>query len=109
MRWPIRYQILLPFAGMMLAAVLSVSLLNAYWAAARSQRHIEEQLRSVARTYLTSTFPVTSNVLEQMHGLSGAQFVLIDTAGTRVSTKALAESGLDFDELPPAEHVINQW
>ncbi len=35
--------------------------------------------------------------------------MLIDTAGTRISTKALAESGLDFDEIPPAEHVINQW
>jgi signal transduction histidine kinase len=109
MRWPIRYQILLPFAGMMLAAVLSVSLLNAYWAAARSQRHIEEQLRSVARTYLTSTFPVTANVLEQMHGLSGAEFILFDTAGTRVATNALTSSGIDFAELPPAELVINQW
>ncbi|HVU90239.1 MAG TPA: HAMP domain-containing sensor histidine kinase [Pirellulales bacterium] len=109
MRWPIRYQILLPFAGMMLAAVLSVSLLSAYWAAGRAQRHIEEQLRSVARTYLTSTFPVTAHVLEQMHGLSGAQFVLADTTGKRIATEGLIHSGLAFDDFPPAEHVIDQW
>ncbi len=104
MRWPIRYQILLPFAGLILAAVVSVSSLNAYWAAARSQRQIEEQLRSVARTYLTSTFPVTGNVLEQMRGLSGADFILIDPAG-----KQLATSGLSTAEIPPAENVINRW
>jgi signal transduction histidine kinase len=104
MRWPIRYQILIPFAGMILAAVLSVSLLNAYWAAARSQRQIEEQLRGVARTLLTSTFPLTQNVLEQMHGLSGAEFVLADHSDHRLVT-----SGLTGEDIPPAEHVTDHW
>lgn len=104
MRWPIRYQILLPFAGVMLAAVLSVSLLNAYWAAARSQRQIEEQLRGVARTYLVSTFPITVSVLEQMHGLSGAEFVLTDARG-----RALATSGITIDGLPSDGPVTDRW
>ena len=104
MRWPIRYQILIPFAGMMLAAVLSVSLLNAYWAAARTQLQIEEQLRSVARTLLASTFPLTQNVLGQMHGLSGAEFVLADTAG-----HPLVTSGLTGETPPPVDLVTERW
>lgn len=104
MRWPIRYQILVPFAGMILAAVLSVSLLNAYWAASQSQRQIEEQLRSVARTLLTSSFPLTQNVLEQMRGLSGAEFVLTDDRGHRLAT-----SGLAGQDVPPAGPVTDRW
>jgi signal transduction histidine kinase len=104
MRWPIRYQILIPFAGMMLAAVVSVSLLNAWWAAARSQRQIEEQLRGVARTLLTSTFPLTQNVLEQMHGLSGADFLLADAAG-----HPLVTSGLTGENLPTTDLVTQRW
>ena len=104
MRWPIRYQILLPFAGVMLAAVLSVSLLNAYWAAARTQREIEEQLRSVARTLLTSNFPLTPNVLDQMHGLTRADFVLTSAAGNVPAT-----SGLAAAELPAAASVTDRW
>ena len=102
--WPIRYQILMPFAGMMLAAVVSVSLLNAWWAATRSQRQIEEQLRGVARTLLTSTFPLTQNVLEQMHGLSGAEFLLADASG-----HPLVTSGLTGENLPTADMVTQRW
>jgi signal transduction histidine kinase len=104
MRWPIRYQILLPFAGVMLAAVFSVSLLNAYWAAVRTQRDIEEQLRGVARTLLASTFPLTPNVLDQMHGLTRAEFVLTSAAG-----HVLATSGPADLALPAAENVTDRW
>ena len=31
MRWPLRYQILFPFAGVMLAVVVGVSVLDACW------------------------------------------------------------------------------
>ena len=33
MRWPLRYQILLPFAGVMLAVVVAVSVLDAWLSA----------------------------------------------------------------------------
>ena len=104
MRWPIRHQILIPFAAMLLAAVLSVSLLSAYWAASHAQRQIEEQLRSVARTLLSSNFPLTENVLAQMHGLAGADFVLTDAAGD-----ALATSGVAGLHLPPDAQVTERW
>ena len=45
MRWPLRYQILFPFGGVMLAVVLGVSLLDAVLAARRTQRQIEHQLQ----------------------------------------------------------------
>ncbi len=50
MRWPLRYQILVPFAGTMLAVVAVVSSLDAALSARRSQQHIEAKLGEVART-----------------------------------------------------------
>ena len=81
MRWPLRYQILFPFAGVMLAVVVGVSLLDAVLAARRSQRQIENQLSEVARTLQEATFPLTDAVLKQTRGLSGAEFLLLDAGG----------------------------
>jgi signal transduction histidine kinase len=88
MRWPIRFQILLPFAAAMVIGLLSVSLISAYLAARRAERQIDEQVRNLGRTLLESNFPLTDAVLEQMHGLSGAAFVLTDSTGKlRASSK----------------------
>jgi signal transduction histidine kinase len=84
-RWPIRNQILLPFAGMMLVVVAGVSLLNAYLAARHSAERIESQVRDVARTLLESTFPLTDAILTEMRGLSGAEFALCDEQGRVVA------------------------
>jgi len=81
MRWPLRYQIMVPFAGAMLAVVLGVSLLDAYLAARRTQHQIEHQLEQVAQTLRESNFPLTDAVLRQTSGLSGAEFLLIDRQG----------------------------
>jgi signal transduction histidine kinase len=81
MRWPLRYQILLPFGGAMLAVVVGVSLIDAYLAARRTGQRIERQLSEVAQTLQDATFPLTDAVLRQTRGLSGAELLLTDTAG----------------------------
>ena len=78
MRWPLRYQILLPFTLVLLAAIVTVSVLNAVVATRRSREQIEEQLRGIAATRAESNFPLTDAVLRQMRGLSGAEFVLVN-------------------------------
>ncbi len=99
MRWPLRYQILFPFAGVMLAVVAGVSLIDAVLAARRSQRQIEHQLREVAHTLQEATFPLTDSVLKQTRGLSGAEFLLTDTNG---KLRAASLSGVSDRAIPPA-------
>lgn len=86
MRWPIRYQILLPLAGTMIAAIVGGSLLDAWLAARRTEQRTEQQLRQLARTLQESGFPLTNVVLRQMHGLSGADFILADEQGHVLSS-----------------------
>lgn len=96
MRWPLRYQILLPMACVMLAVVVVVSCVDAWLAGRRAHERIETQLQEIGRTLAGASFPLTDNVLKQMRGLSGAEFVVADRAGAvvaasldRVSTRQL--------------------
>ncbi len=102
MRWPLRYQILLPFAGVMLAVVLGVSLLDAYLAARRTQDRIERQLHDVAHTLLEANFPLTEAVLQQTRGLSGAEFVLADEQGRARATTLSMQDRFELRNTPPA-------
>ena len=104
MRWPIRYQILVPFAGVLLAALATVSLLNAYFSARRSQQQIDQQLRHVAQTLAESNFRLTDTVLRQMHGLSGAEFMLVADDG-----RPLAVSRPLPDSLAMPEIIADRW
>lgn len=104
MRWPIRHQILLPTAMITSSAVMVVSLITAWIAARHAERRVDEQLRQLGRTLLTSSFPLTGTVLTQMHGLSGAHFVLFGQDGRVVAASRESASGLQAAPTP-----VNDW
>jgi signal transduction histidine kinase len=102
MRWPLRYQILVPFAAVIVALLVTVSLLNAYLAAQQSFRQTVHRLRDVAHTLADARFPLTDAVLRQAHGLSGAEFILTD------GQNVLAAS-LSSPEALPQVVSTSQW
>ena len=106
MRWPLRYQILLPFAGAMLAVVVGVSLLEAFLAARRAQGQIERQLRNVAETLSDASFPLTDAVLKQTRGLSGAEFVLTDEHGNPQATTLV---DAELPSIPRSVTAGSHW
>ncbi|QDU11960.1 sensor histidine kinase [Gimesia aquarii] len=77
MRWPLRYQILIPMVGIMVCAIVSVTLLHAYLSTNQIKLQIRDQFRQIAHTLNEATFPLTEAVLNQTKGLSGADFVLV--------------------------------
>src|SRR5688572_6288789 len=103
MRWSIRYQLLVPLVTLLLG-VLGVSGWAALAAAGRARQQIEDRVRDVARTLGGSNFPLAANVLEQMKGLSGAEYVLVRPDGRRVATLAT-----DATDLPPPESLADDW
>ncbi len=102
-RWPLWLQILLPMAAVLSATLVVVSVLNAWLATTSSQRRIEEQLRSVARTFENTNFPLGVTVLQQTHGLTGAHFEVATLAGEH-----LAASDPRFTP-PAAETPPQNW
>jgi signal transduction histidine kinase len=85
MRWRIRYQLLVPLLALLLA-VLGASTWTAFTSVRRARQQIENQVRDVARVLAESRFPLTSHVLEQTRGLSGAEYVVVSRDGRQVTT-----------------------
>jgi signal transduction histidine kinase len=103
MRWPIRWQVLIPFAAVTAIALSTVTLIDAQLAANRAEAQIAAQLAGVARTLRDARYPLTDEVLSQMAGLSGAEFLLLDARG-RV-TAASRQAASPVEPLPPERPI----
>lgn len=91
MRRPLRYQILLPMAGIMLLSVLIVAALGAYLAVRATEQRIANQISSVVQILEDSNFPLTNSVLRQMQALSGAEYILVGGDGQVLATSGSAK------------------
>lgn len=103
MRWPIRLQILLPMIAVMVCALAAVTVFGVTQAVERTTQRIEGQLQEAARTLSTTAFPLTRPVLEQVAGLSGAEYVLKDPQGGVLASSHDFED--DLVELPSKVHA----
>src|SRR5688572_5915277 len=86
MRWPLRYQLLLPLVALILAALCAVTFLNAWLSTHRVRAQIEAQLQDVVRTLSAGNFPLEPVVLRQTRGLSGAELVVSEKSGQVIAT-----------------------
>ncbi len=78
MRWPIQIQLLVPMLCVVLFAIVLASAATAYWGSVHARQDELDNLRRVVATVTETAFPLTDRVLQQMSGLSGAEFVLLD-------------------------------
>ncbi len=98
MQWPIRNQVLFPMVGVLSGVILCLSLVSARLASNWIRGEMDAQAESLQRTLSESRFPLTDSVLEQMAGLSRAQYVLVDDSGD-----VIAASGPDFAHIDSQE------
>ncbi|MBN2293185.1 MAG: HAMP domain-containing histidine kinase [Pirellulales bacterium] len=112
MRWPIRIQLLLPMLAIVALTIALATLASIYLTVIGASRAQAGQLRRVVAAITEANFPLTERVLQQMHGLSGGQFVVLDDNreplhGTfRLGDDDLAmlrpmDSGRDMDSFSP--------
>jgi signal transduction histidine kinase len=109
MRWPIQIQLLLPFLSVVLLAILLACVTIAYLGTTRARHQQEENLRRVVGTLTEATFPPTERVLQQMSGLSGAEFVVLDEKN-RIQGSTLrlpTEEGASLARLPREDRLEN--
>ncbi|MFK7777906.1 MAG: HAMP domain-containing sensor histidine kinase [Gimesia sp.] len=102
MRWPLRYQILIPMVGIMVCAIVGVTLCHAYLSTNQIKLQIRDQFRQIAHTLNDATFPLTEAVLSQTKGLSGADFVLVGQKGDVVSSTRSGFVPQTVSHEPPA-------
>ena len=86
MRLPIRYQLLIPLASILLLVVGIGSWLAVDSSLSAARRQIEDQLRATASTLARIKYPLTIPVLGQVKSFSGFDFWYVDGAGRVVTT-----------------------
>lgn len=115
MNGPIRRQILIPIVAIQTATIAAITAAGVWVAASRDERRNVDRLTAVIDVLERSTFPPTSRVLGQMHGLSGAHFVLRDATGgvAAASDEALAAAATSAVAVPdfrrPEFRTWRQW
>ena len=97
MRWSIRQQILFPLVGIVLVAVIVMTVVAAVAAARQSDAQILSHLDNVVATLDHPGFPLTKAVLEKLRGLTGAHFLACDKRHT-----VLASTLSGNERLPDA-------
>jgi len=85
MRWSIRYRLFVPLV-LMLLGVVGISTWSARAAAHQAEERIARQVRGVTQTLAGASIALTPRILEQMKGLSGADYLFIDAEGGRIAT-----------------------
>lgn len=103
MRFPLRYQLLIPLLAVAVLSLIATTLVYAWLATRQTQSRIDAQVQGVARVLSESNFPLTQSVLEQMKLLSGADFAITDFAGSI----DLATLPLPPDSLPTDSRVAS--
>ena len=94
MRWPIRLQILIPFALLQVAAVVTLTVLAASAAIRRAEEETGLRLKQVVETLSSLRANYTPRMLDQLRGLLGAEVFVRDDSGTVLA------STLQFSEVP---------
>jgi signal transduction histidine kinase len=102
-RWSIRNQLFAPLL-ILLLGIVGISTWTAVASAGRARQQIEQQVRNVVRTLSDADFPLTSNVLALMKGLSGADYLVIDHEG---HSRATIPTGPE--PLPTLDATAADW
>ena len=110
MRFSIRYQLLLPLLALMLGLV-GASTWSAWSSGQRARQQIERQIDDIARTVQAHPFPLNTQILHLMKGLSGAEFLLCDAQGLPIrdeEDKMIATLSEVPDVLPSPSEAPTQ-
>ncbi|HEY7330269.1 MAG TPA: HAMP domain-containing sensor histidine kinase [Gemmataceae bacterium] len=100
----IRAQLLLPLL-LLLVGVLGLSVWMAFAAANRARGQIETRVRDVAHIVSEGKFSLAQqHVLLWVKQLSGADYLLVQHNGGRISTLEV-----EPERLPPADEVSDDW
>lgn len=99
--------------ALVLLTTCLATIVASFWIARRVRAEQQAALARAATTLSEATYPLTERVLQQMQGLSGADFVLADAAGSlRAATMPtgakllsdLAGAAYTHDQAELAEH-----
>lgn len=95
MRWPIRNQIFVPFAALLVVSVVLVALVAARNAADQSRQQKLSHMHTVTSALGDASFPLTQDVAERIAAMIGGEVIVAEPSGR------ITASTLQLETLPP--------
>jgi len=110
MRWSIHAQLLLPLLILLLSST-GISTWTGIASARSARRQIERDMRNVAQHLSEAPYTLNRWMLPYLKRLSGADFILVDAQAVVPGEDVPLPTTLPAipDELPPAEHIVDDW
>lgn len=101
MRWPLKYQILLPFGGWTLLVIVALTAVNVWHSTSMARQETQGRLEEVVRQISEARFPLTQPVLEQVKRFTGAELVVTGEQSSAV--RATDSNLLTHWKTPPED------
>lgn len=95
MRWPIRNQIFVPFAALLVVSVVLVALVAARNAADQSRQQKLSHMHTVTSALGDASFPLTQDVAQRIAAMIGGEVIVAEPSGR------ITASTLELESLPP--------
>ena len=107
MRYPIRLQLMLATLLVAITAIVLSCAASIYLAVSVAAQNKADELRRIERTLAQTNYPLTDGVLRQMHGYSGAEFVLLDADRhvIRATLELDPEDRTILESAPVRQHI----
>ena len=106
MRWPIRNQILIPFALIQVVAMVILTSLSAWISLQSVEKQVSSRLAHVTQIVEQAWYPLTSQVLTQLKSLTEAELLVIDSSGAVLeSTMANSPGQISLDAQTPISTI----
>jgi signal transduction histidine kinase len=86
LRWPLRWQILLPYLLVTGFAIVGLTLLSARIVGRLAEEQLDQRMRGMASVVSAANFPLTDAVLAQIRGLSGAELAVLSADDKLLAT-----------------------
>lgn len=100
MKWPLRLQILLPAACLLIAAVCINAITAAVWASYRADQQLNQRLQQVGQVLADTSFPRSRQVLTQLQQLTAAEYAIWDVPRKELQASTfVGESQLELQSV----------
>lgn len=102
MRWPLRNQIFLPFAGLLTVSVVLIAVVSAWNAAENSRNQKLQHMRSVVKALGDASFPLEQSVADRIAAMIAGDVIVVNFRGEVTAATTDAPTALMSRLLPLA-------
>ncbi len=106
LRWPLKNQILIRLLLLLLVTIIAMTVAFIRSSIAANKQRYQQRIADISGILANARFPLNATVLDQMRQLSGAEFIVVDSKGSRVASSTAAPDFPAGETIPASPNGI---